>query len=616
MSQNTLLSGDARPDPDRQALEYANAQADQFYLFDVLGERLRFESLLSRLSATFINLPVQEVDSQIERGLQQIAEYLEIERCGIGQFSENGPGFLVTHSYATEGFTPFPRKDIAGSFHWLTARIGSGEIIRLTRVPDDLPPEAEAEREFCQQSGLRSNLTIPIKVGESILGAMSLESFRRPIDWSEDLIQSLTLFSEVFANALARKRADLVLHESEGRFRLMAESAPVMVWMSDRDKLCTYFNQRWLAFTGRSMSLEFGNGWSEGVHPDDFQCCLDTYVRAFDARREFRMEYRLRRFDGEYRWILDTGVPRFEADGTFDGYIGSCIDITDQKRVEETLRDREGRLRQLLHAEEESRKLREQLARVARISMMGEMSASIAHEVNQPLCAIISNAQTVRRMLSRGGFDLEELLEALGDISEDAQRASDVIARIRGLLKNGTAQRRPVDVNELIREMLALMGNELSHRGIQATLALDPKLPPVLADRVQIQQVILNFLSNASEAMDLVLWEERALIVRSTSDESGAVTVAVQDSGVGLDAQTRDRIFEPFFSTKHNGMGLGLAICKSIVESHGGTIGVSANSGAGAVFHFMLPAIAESGIGSAECQNPDTETPRHADAAT
>jgi C4-dicarboxylate-specific signal transduction histidine kinase len=343
---------------------------------------------------------------------------------------------------------------------------------------------------------------------------------------------------------------------------------------------------------------------------------LDIYTRAFDARQEFRMEYRLRRFDGEYRWILDTGVPRFESDGTFDGYIGSCIDITDQKRVEEMLRDREARLRQLLHAEEESRQLREQLARVARISMMGEMSASIAHEVNQPLCAIVSNSQTVQRMLSRGGFDLEELLEALRDISEDAQRASDVIARIRGLLKNGTAQRGPVDVNELIREMVALMGNELSHRGIQATLELDPKLPPVLADRVQIQQVILNFLSNASEAMDLVLWEERALIVRSTSDESGAVTVAVQDSGVGLDAQTRDRIFEPFFSTKHNGMGLGLAICKSIIESHAGTIGASANSDRGAVFHFALPAIAESVTESAECENRDMETRRYADAAT
>src|SRR5262249_14990094 len=235
---------------------------------------------------------------------------------------------------------------------------------------DDLPAEATAEKEFCLQTGLRSYLAIPFKVGESILGGIGFESYRQPLDWAEDLVQNLALVSEVFANALARKRAELVLRESEGRFRLMADTAPVLVWMSGRDKLCTYFNQRWLDFTGRSMQQELGDGWSQGVHADDLESCLGTYGRAFDARQEFRMEYRLRRFDGQYRWILDAGVPRFESDGTFDGYIGSCIDITDQKRVEETLRDREGRLRLLLNAEEESRRLREQLARVARISMM------------------------------------------------------------------------------------------------------------------------------------------------------------------------------------------------------------------------------------------------------
>jgi PAS domain S-box-containing protein len=155
--------------------------------------------------------------------------------------------------------------------------------------------------------------------------------------------------------------------ESEVRFRLLPETAPVMVWMSGPDKLCTYFNKHWLDFTGRPMQREIDNGWSDGVHPDDFQRCLRTYTDAFDARQPFRMEYRLRRFDGAYRWILDTGVPRFGSDGTFEGYIGSCIDVTDQKQVEEVLRAREQSLRQtreglrqlaarLLHAQEEERR--------------------------------------------------------------------------------------------------------------------------------------------------------------------------------------------------------------------------------------------------------------------
>jgi PAS domain S-box-containing protein len=423
-----------------------------------------------------------------------------------------------------------------------------------------------------------------------MLGGIGFESYRQPLDWSEDLVQNLTLVSEVFANALARKRADRIVRESEGRFRLLADSAPVMVWMSGPAKLCNYLNQRWLDFTGRSMQLELGNGWSEDVHPDDLQRCLETYVRAFDACQEFRMEYRLRRFDGEYRWILETGVPRFESDGTFEGYIGSCIDITEQKRVEETLREQEERLHLLLNAEEETRRLREQLARVTRVSMMGEMSASIAHEVSQPLCAIVSNAQTLQRMLSRGGFVLEELLEALADITHDAQRASSVIARIRGLVQNRPVQRTRVDLNELTKEMVGLMGRELSRRNVGVTLELVPRLPPVLVDGVQIQQVILNFMTNAMDAMDEVPINRRALVIRSTTDETKAVTVAVQDTGVGLEAQNLDRVFEPFFTTKDGGTGLGLAICKSIIETHGGRIGADASPGQGAVFHFTLPA--------------------------
>jgi PAS domain S-box-containing protein len=592
MSQHGTLRDGNAADPDRQAMEFVNAQADELYLFDVFGERLRFENLLSRLSAAFTNLPVEDVDNQIRRGLQEITEFLEIERSSLSQFSENGQELAVAHSWAKEGFTPFPRGDIAGLFPWFTARMRHGEVVRLPRLPDDLPSEAVAEKEFCLQTGLRSCLAIPFKVGEAILGAIGFESYRRQLDWSDSL-EGLTLISEVFANALARQRADKVVRESEGRFRLLAESAPVMVWMSGPDKLCTYFNQRWLDFTGRSMQQELGDGWSEAIHADDLERCLGTYGRAFDARQEFRMEYRLRRFDGQYRWILDTGVPRFESDGTFDGYIGSCIDITDQKRVEEKLRDREGRLRLLLNAEEECRRLREQLARVARISTMGEISASIAHEVNQPLCAIVSNAQTLQRMLSRGGFILEELLEALADITQDAQRASAVIARIRGLIQNESVPRAPVNINELISEMVVLMGRELTRRNISVILQLLPKPPWVLADRIQIQQVILNFLTNAADAMDAVAKERRMLLIRSTMDAAGAVTVAIQDTGVGLPAENPERIFEPFFTTKRGGTGLGLAICKSIVEAHGGQVGMSANPGAGAVFHFTLPGLAD-----------------------
>jgi PAS domain S-box-containing protein len=494
----------------------------------------------------------------------------------------------------------------------------------------------------------------------------------------------------------------VVLPEAEERFRLLADAAPVMVWMAGTDKLCTYFNKHWLAFTGRPMERELGQGWSEGVHPDDFERCLEAYARAFDARRDFRMEYRLRRFDGEYRWVLDTGVPRCEADGAFEGYVGSCIDITDQKRVEDALRESEARLRVLLEstsaipwvadaeswrityvgpqatrllgyptdvwyqdgfwadhihpedreaaiafcrehsacdtdfeleyrmvaadgrsvrlhdvvnvvaengrptvirgflidvtarrqAEDESRTLREQMARVGRVSMMGELAASIAHEVNQPLCAIVSNAQAAQRLLSGEGLDVDEARLALRDIIQDGQRASAVLARIRGFLQQAPPKHGPVDVNDLIREVLALVRSELARKGIALKLDLAPALPAVLGDRVQLQQVILNLLSNGADAHGDARGEPE-LIVRSIADTAGAVTVAVQDAGVGLDVKTLERIFDAFVTAKPGHLGMGLAISKSIVTAHGGRIEAQANAGRGMTFRFTLPAIPE-----------------------
>ncbi len=673
-------------------------------LAGLLHDRLRFESLLSRLSADFIHLLAENVDSQIERALEQIVDFLGIERSGLGQFSEDGRALVVTHSYAIPGFPPFPRADLAVMFPWYTGKVRQGEVLRFTRLPDELPPEAAAEKEYCLESGLRSQLTIPFKVGNALLGGIGFESFGRQRDWPNGLIRSLQLLGEVFANALARKRADLVLRESEGRFRLMADRAPVMVWMSGPDKLCTYFNKPWLEFTGRPLERQVGEGWSEGVHPDDLPRCLDTYIRAFDARQEFRMEYRLQRYDGEYRWILDMGVPRFKSDGAFQGYIGSCIDITDQKRGEVELRESESRLRLLLEsthavpwvadaqswrfsyvgpqaskllgyppeawyeenfwvdhihpddreaavafclehsrgysdyqfeyrmvaadrhpiwihdivnvvaengtpailrgfmvdvtalrqAEEESRSLREQLIRVGRATLMGELAASIAHEINQPLCAIVSNAQTARRMLAGEGFDIGEVREALKDITEDGQRASAVVSRIRDFLQNAPAQRLPVDVNDLIREVAALINREMARRGAALKLELAENLPLVLGDQVQLQQVILNLLANGADAMDREASDIHELVIRSTGDGAGTVTVAVSDAGVGVDSQNLDRVFEAFFTTKPGGTGMGLAICKSIVEAHGGRIWANPNADGGTTFQFTLPGRRES----------------------
>ena len=367
-----------------------------------------------------------------------------------------------------------------------------------------------------------------------------------------------------------RRRAEAELRESEARFRLVADSAPVMIWMSGTDKFCTYFNKPWLDFTGRSIDRELGNGWAEGVDPEDLQRCLDTYTQAFDRREAFRMEYRLRRHDGEFRWVLDIGAPRCNPDGSFAGYIGSCIDVTEQRRSDEQLRQAQ-----------------EDLARVTRVVAMGELVAAIAHEVNQPLAAIVTNGNFCLRLLASVTPNFDKLREAISEIVNDGTRASTVISRIRALLQKGAPERVAVDINEIIQEVAVLLRSALTRNRVSLRTYLASDLPCVLGDRVQLQQVLINLVMNGIEAMRSVTQRPRCLHIKSARKDN-EVLVQVQDSGEGLDPQQAEHIFEPFFTTKPQGIGMGLSISRSIVESHGGRLWAESDS-KGAVFQFTLP---------------------------
>jgi PAS domain S-box-containing protein len=361
---------------------------------------------------------------------------------------------------------------------------------------------------------------------------------------------------------------------SDGRdtFRVMADTAPVMIWVSGRDMQCTFFNRPWLEFTGRTMEQEVGNGWAAGVCPDDLQRCLDTYSSSFQARRPFMMEYRLMRADGVYRWVLDKGIPRYGTNGEFAGYIGSAIDITEHRRAEEELRNAQA-----------------DLAHVAQLTTMGHLAASIAHEVKQPLAAIVSNGGASLRLLAQDPPDLDEVRQALTEIIQDANRAADVMGSLRALMRKSEPQRIPVDVNECIRRIVALSHSELHAQEVKVHAQLAEGLPAVLGDALQLDRVVLNLIINGIEAMTAVTDRPRELSIRSEIDEAGDIIVAVQDSGVGLDRGVADRIFETFYSTKPSGMGMGLSICRSIVENHGGRLWAAPGSPCGAVIQFTLP---------------------------
>jgi C4-dicarboxylate-specific signal transduction histidine kinase len=251
---------------------------------------------------------------------------------------------------------------------------------------------------------------------------------------------------------------------------------------------------------------------------------------------------------------------------------GVLLDVTSRKR-----------------AQEESHRLRDQLAHVGRVATMGELAASIAHETSQPLCAIVANAQAARRLLTQKDPDLAEVLDALEDICKDGNRASEVIGRIRTLLNHGQVRREPLDLNEVVRQVVPLVRHELARHAIGLRLEAGEDLPRVLGDRVQLQQVVLNLLVNAAEALAGVDPGRRRLAVRTARDGPGGAAVEVRDSGVGLPGKDQGDLFDPFVTTKPGGMGMGLAIARSIVTSHGGRLWAEGNADGGAAFTFALP---------------------------
>lgn len=378
-----------------------------------LVQKLKFESLLSDLSTDFINLSEEHVERNVEKGLRLIAEFLDIDSITLYEFSPDKTELTATF-WCSDGVDLPPRVLKISEVRWWTNQVLSGEATSFSDL-NDLPGEAASEKAYFRSRGIVSAASIPLKVAGEIIGAISFVSTNRQVIWSNDLVMQLGVMAEVFANMLRRrrtvselKRAEAVLRESEERFRLVANQAPVLIWMSAPDKLCTYFNQPWLNFTGRSLEAELGKGWADSVHPEDLETCLATYSGSFDERRRFRMEYRLRRYDGQYRWIEDIGIPRFNADGSFAGYIGSCTDITDRKLIEMQLFELSAHL---IKAQEEER------SRIAR---------ELHDDLSQRLALLGIEIQTLQNNPKAKPLwaKLEALFQRVSEVCEDVHRLS------------------------------------------------------------------------------------------------------------------------------------------------------------------------------------------------
>ncbi|AXI61152.1 PAS domain-containing sensor histidine kinase [Pseudomonas kribbensis] len=359
---------------------------------------------------------------------------------------------------------------------------------------------------------------------------------------------------------------------SEERLRGIIDAVPGFVWSASPEGSVGFVNRRWCDYTGMSLEEACGDGWVASIHPDDAPGLGGYWQALLHSGDAGEYEARLKRFDGIYRWFLIRAVPQRDETGRIVRWYGENTDIEDRKQAEAFLA-----------------KARSELTHLARVASLGAVTASIAHEVNQPLAGIITNASTCLRMLGADPPNVDGALETARRTIRDGNRAADVINRLRALFSKKSITIENVDLNDAAREVIAMLLGELQRNGVVLHPRFAEALPPVRGDRVQLQQVILNLIMNAVEAMSSITGRARELIVSTGQEQDRSVYLAVKDSGTGVDPQDMERIFNAFYTTKSSGMGVGLSISRSIIEHHDGQLRASAHDGPGATFAFSIP---------------------------
>jgi PAS domain S-box-containing protein len=379
-----------------------------------------------------------------------------------------------------------------------------------------------------------------------------------------------------------RKRAEEALRESKERFRDYAETASDWLWETGPDHRIVSISEH-VEAAGMGSSLRPGViRWEIASDVESEPEKWRLHREMLDTRQPFRdFVYSILTETGSTFYVRISGKPVFGAKGSFLGYRGTGADVTANIRAD--------------HTEEALRKAQLELARAARVTTLGELTVSIAHEVNQPLTAVVANAEACLHWLNRETPDLDAVRRSMEWIIGDGNRASEVIRRVRALANKSDIEMIPLDVNDVVEEVITLLQRELFSHEVSLRTELAPALPAILGDRVQLQQVIINLVMNGIEAMHSVTDRPRELVIRSRQDEKQQVLTSVTDCGVGLSAETADRLFNAFFTTKATGMGMGLSICRSIIEAHSGRLWATANLPHGVIFQFTLPPLVTSG---------------------
>ena len=443
------------------------------------------------------------------------------------------------------------------------------------RMSDMIIPK---EQRASHERGLRQFLTTGD--GPMLGRRIEITALRRSgVEFPVELqVMPLKLGERWFFSAFIRditdsKLAQQMLRQSELNLRQMTEAIPEMLWSATPDGAIDYCNTRVLDYSGFSAEEIMGTGWKRIFHSDDVDRATQIWSSSLATGDPFRAEVRTFHVaDRTYRWCITSALPLLDQDRRILKWFGTIVDMHDWKQ-----------------SQEELRKTQAELSHVTRVMTMGQLTASIAHEINQPLSGIMTNAGTCLRMLDSDPPNIVGARETARRTIRDGNRASDVITRLRDLFRKKDVVVESVDMNDATQEVIALSLTELQSNSIMVQHEFAENLPEVKCDRIQIQQVILNLLRNASDAMQNVHDRPRELLIKTEKDDGKCVQLTVRDTGTGFPPHATGRLFESFYTTKDNGMGIGLAISRSIIEAHGGRLWASANDGPGCSFAFSIP---------------------------
>jgi len=536
-----------------------------------LEERSRFEQLLSDMISRFSGTSSDHLDAEMQRSLKKIIELLQVDRIWLMTMTGDSASWQITHAACAEGIPPFPlQADLPKSlFPWLFGKIvDQREVVSVGSIKD-LPLEADIDRESLKKWGIQSFINIPIVRGK-IISCVSMTTDQSERDWPEEYISRVKLIGDALFNAVERKKMAERVRKAVEEWQCTFDSIPDTIMILDRNLKIRRHNAAAASFFKRPTEEITGRQCHHLMHGTNEPPLECPAIKSLGTRSHQENEVYDAERNATYQISSD---PIIDRQGQITQIVHRIKDITKRR-----------------NAEAEARQHMEEIAHVTRISMMGELTTALAHEINQPLTAILSNAEAAVRFLSQESPDIGEIRLIFNDIIRDNRRARDIVQKVRSLAKKDKVHETLLDLNGVIREILTMVRGDAILLNLSITTDFSPSPALVTADRIQLQQVILNLLMNSGYALRNIASGQRKIIVRTAMPDSRTVKVIVKDFGTGIDENNIARLFDPFYTTKAEGLGVGLSISQRIIQAHGGAIEASNNPEGGATFAFTLPA--------------------------